>query len=49
MPQTAPQSQRLTPAERERYDQGRACFERGEVDRALETLAPLLERFLFAN
>ncbi len=35
---------RLTPAERELYAQGRGRFERGEVERALESLSPLLER-----
>lgn len=35
--------QRMTPVEREQYTLGRARFERGEVDRALETLTPLLE------
>jgi tetratricopeptide (TPR) repeat protein len=35
---------RMSAAERELYAQGRASFERGEVDRALEYLTSLLER-----
>lgn len=35
-------SQRMTPGERELYVHGRACFERGDVDLALESLTPLL-------
>ncbi len=34
--------QKLTPVEREQYAHGRTCFEQGEVDRALESLGPLL-------
>ena len=34
--------QKLTPVEREQYAYGRTCFEHGEVDRALESLGPLL-------
>jgi len=34
----------MTSSERELYTQGRASFERGEVERALEALSPLLER-----
>ena len=37
-------SARMSTAERELYNQGRASFERGEVDRALEYLTSLLER-----
>lgn len=37
-------SARMTSNERELYAQGRDSFERGETDRALETLTPLLER-----
>ena len=37
-------SSRMTSADRELYSQGRASFERGEVDRALEFLTSLLER-----
>jgi len=37
---------RMSPAERELYAQGRASFERGEVDRALQALGSLLERKL---
>lgn len=36
-------SVRLTPRERELHSHGRALFERGEVDAALETLTALLE------
>ena len=32
----------MTPVERDLYSHGRACFEQGEVDRALESLSPLL-------
>jgi tetratricopeptide (TPR) repeat protein len=39
----ASQNPRLTTVERERYALGRASFERGEVDQALEALSPLLE------
>ena len=34
---------RMTSAERDLYSQGRDRFERGEVERALESLSPLLE------
>ena len=34
---------RMTPAERERYAAGRASFERGDIDNALQSLGPLLE------
>ncbi len=37
-------SSRMSSSERELYDQGRASFERGESDRALEFLTSLLER-----
>ncbi len=37
-------SSRMSAAERELYAQGRASFERGEVERALEFLTSLLER-----
>jgi len=36
-------TQRMTPVEQEQYVAGRASFERGEVERALEALSPLLE------
>ncbi len=34
--------QRMTPVQRAQYARGRTCFEQGEVDRALESLGPLL-------
>jgi tetratricopeptide (TPR) repeat protein len=34
----------MTSAERDLYAQGRASFERGEIDHALESLSPLLEK-----
>ena len=37
-------SSRMTSSERDLYNQGRASFERGEIDRALESLGTLLER-----
>lgn len=41
MPSPSP---RMSPAERDLYTQGRTSFERGEIDRALESLSPLLEK-----
>ena len=37
-------SSRMSSSERELYAQGRTSFERGEIDRAMESLSPLLER-----
>ncbi len=34
----------MTSADRDLYTQGRSCFERGEVELALKSLSPLLER-----
>ncbi len=39
-----PNPTRMTSVEREMYALGRYCFERGDVERGLESLSPLLER-----